>query len=211
MIKTFRQKQCLSQEELAEQSGLSLRTIQRAESGQKVSPSSIRSLAEFFEVDIDTLEQEDPNMTTEEEEKFSFIPRNLTYHRVAQLIIFSIVFFVCVSQWLAYYSAIDDVSDDASLGRILSIVAMIALGAAIFIYVFNMAKVTFYVSYYATASGFLVLSIALGYWTRDFSDSASYMLFFPVFYTIVLLALSIIHILQLALSLKAETTILVPK
>jgi len=210
LIKTLRQKQCLSQEELSELAGLSLRTIQRAESGQRVSPSSIRSLAEFFEVEVDTLEQEDSAMT-KEENKFNLIPQNLTYHRAAQLIIFAIAFFVCVIQWLAYYASFDEVTDDASLGRILSIVAMISLGAAIFIYVFNMAKVTYYVSYYVTASAFLVFAIALDFWTQDYSSSATYLLYFPVFYTLLLLTLSIIHVLQLAASLKGETTYYVAK
>ena len=150
-------------------------------------------------------------MANDESKKLNFLPRNLTYHRSAQLIIFIIAFFVCVTQWLAYYARITPDTSDASLWTILSYVSLIAVGAALFTYIFNMAKITFYWSYYITSGVFLVFAIALDFWTQDFSDSASYLLYFPVLYTIFLLALCIIHILQLALSLKAESTVLVPK
>lgn len=211
MIKTLRQKQHLSQEELGELTGLSLRTIQRAESGQRVSNSSMRSLADFFNVEVDALEKWGKNMTNEDNTKLSLIPQNLTYHRAAQLIIFSVVFIVCISQWLAYYASLNEVSDDASLGRILSIIAAIALGAAIFVYIFNMAKLTFYFSYYVITIAFLVLGIALDIWTQDFADSANYLLYFPIFYTLLLLVLCIIHVMQLALSLNSESVVVVSK
>lgn len=57
-IKSLRQKKHLSQEVLAELSGLSLRTIQRAESGHRVSYASLRSLAAAFDINVDELERE---------------------------------------------------------------------------------------------------------------------------------------------------------
>lgn len=57
-IKVQRQMRHLSQEQLAEKCRLSLRTIQRVESGHRVGYSSLRALALFFEMDIDELEQE---------------------------------------------------------------------------------------------------------------------------------------------------------
>ncbi len=63
-IKRQRQKQHLSQEQLAEESRLSLRTIQRAESGHRVSFASLRALATVFEIDVDQLEQELYTMDT---------------------------------------------------------------------------------------------------------------------------------------------------
>lgn len=57
-IKNLRQKKHLSQEDLAELSGLSLRTIQRVESGHRVSYASLRSLAVAFEINVDELERE---------------------------------------------------------------------------------------------------------------------------------------------------------
>lgn len=57
-VRMLRQRKHLSQEQLAETCGLSLRTIQRVERGHRVSYSSLRALAAVFETDIDTLEQE---------------------------------------------------------------------------------------------------------------------------------------------------------
>ena len=57
-IKVLRQKMLLSQEQLSELSGLSLRTIQRVEKGHRVSYASLRSLSVAFNMDVDELEQE---------------------------------------------------------------------------------------------------------------------------------------------------------
>ena len=57
-LKNLRQVKHLSQEDLAELSALSLRTIQRVESGHRVSYASLRSLAAAFEINVDKLEQE---------------------------------------------------------------------------------------------------------------------------------------------------------
>tara|TARA_R100001377_G_scaffold65307_1_gene40701 strand:+ start:2897 stop:3415 length:519 start_codon:yes stop_codon:yes gene_type:complete len=57
-IKEHRQAKHLSQEHLAELSGLSLRTIQRAESGYRISYASLRALAATFEINADELERE---------------------------------------------------------------------------------------------------------------------------------------------------------
>jgi transcriptional regulator with XRE-family HTH domain len=58
MIKILRSQNKLSQEELAESSGLSLRTIQRVEAGHRVSYRSLRALASTFNVEVDELEWE---------------------------------------------------------------------------------------------------------------------------------------------------------
>ncbi|MEC7960766.1 MAG: helix-turn-helix transcriptional regulator, partial [Pseudomonadota bacterium] len=55
MIKSLRTKHHYSQEQLARMSGLSLRTIQRVESGQSASLETLKSLAAVFEIDVDTL------------------------------------------------------------------------------------------------------------------------------------------------------------
>lgn len=57
-IKKLRKAQHLSQEQLSEAVKLSLRTIQRVEAGHRVGYSSLRALAEFFNKDVDELEQE---------------------------------------------------------------------------------------------------------------------------------------------------------
>lgn len=58
LIKELRQKRLLSQEQLAELCGLSLRTIQRVESGHRIGFASLRALAAEFDVNVESLEQE---------------------------------------------------------------------------------------------------------------------------------------------------------
>lgn len=58
LIKELRKQKLLSQEQLAQSTKLSLRTIQRVESGHRVGFASLRALANFFDKDLDALEQE---------------------------------------------------------------------------------------------------------------------------------------------------------
>lgn len=58
LIKELRQKRLLSQEQLAELCGLSLRTIQRVESGHRIGFASLRALATEFDINVESLEQE---------------------------------------------------------------------------------------------------------------------------------------------------------
>ncbi|MEQ8953342.1 MAG: hypothetical protein RL120_04350 [Gammaproteobacteria bacterium] len=71
----------------------------------------------------------------------------------------------------------------------LTYIAEIAFAAAIFTYIFIQARITFVWSYYATAAAFLVISIGVDYWTAPYAESPGYALLFPVFYTLMLLAL----------------------
>jgi len=57
-VRVLRRRFRLSQEQLAESSGLSLRTIQRVEAGHRVSYASLRAIAAVFDVDVDKLELE---------------------------------------------------------------------------------------------------------------------------------------------------------
>lgn len=58
IVKKLRDKNGWSQEQLAEYSGLNVRTIQRVESGQKASIETLKCLASVFEVDISKLTEE---------------------------------------------------------------------------------------------------------------------------------------------------------
>jgi transcriptional regulator with XRE-family HTH domain len=58
MIKELRSDKGWSQERLAELSGLSLRTIQRLESSNRVSAESLLALADAFEVEVEALEKD---------------------------------------------------------------------------------------------------------------------------------------------------------
>ncbi len=58
IVKQLRINRHLSQEQLAQMSGLNVRTIQRIESGHNASVESLKCLAAVLEVDIATLTQE---------------------------------------------------------------------------------------------------------------------------------------------------------
>ena len=58
IVKRLRQKSNWSQEQLAIMSGLSIRTIQRVESGQSASLETLKSLASVFETDVSKLTEE---------------------------------------------------------------------------------------------------------------------------------------------------------
>ena len=58
ILKELRISRHISQEQLAQMSGLNVRTIQRIESGNKASFESLKCLASVLEVDISTLNQE---------------------------------------------------------------------------------------------------------------------------------------------------------
>lgn len=58
IIKKLRESKSWSQEQLAIMSGLSTRTIQRIESGNKASIELLKSIAAVFEVDVLTLTKE---------------------------------------------------------------------------------------------------------------------------------------------------------
>ncbi len=58
IIKTRRQQKLLSQEQLAEVCGLSLRTIQRVEAGHRIGYASLKALAAQLDINVETLEQE---------------------------------------------------------------------------------------------------------------------------------------------------------
>ena len=58
IAKKLRAEKKWSQEQVAKFSGLSIRTIQRVESGQSASIETLKSLASVFEVDINKLTEE---------------------------------------------------------------------------------------------------------------------------------------------------------
>ena len=63
LIQKLRLQRGWSQQQLAELSGLNVRTIQRLEGGQRASVETLKSLAAVFEIDFSSL-QEEPDMNT---------------------------------------------------------------------------------------------------------------------------------------------------
>jgi len=79
-IQKLRLQHCWSQQQLAEASGLSVRTIQRLEAGQPASLESLKCLAAVFEMDSSTLAPErtlmnetETTRSQEEEEAFAHV------------------------------------------------------------------------------------------------------------------------------------------
>lgn len=77
---SIRERKLLSQEALAERSGLSLRTIQRLEAGHRVSYASLRAVALALQMDVDALEREIYAMKQTGED-FVEVPRWLRHLR----------------------------------------------------------------------------------------------------------------------------------
>lgn len=79
LIQKLRLKRGWSQQQLAEASGLSVRTIQRIETGHPASIETLKSLAAVFEIDFSTLKPEQTMTSTEtekqEEEAFKHVRR----------------------------------------------------------------------------------------------------------------------------------------
>src|SRR5476649_1984978 len=69
LIQKLRLQRGWSQEQLAEISGLSVRTIQRIERGQTASVESLKSLGAAFEIDFSALKE--PDMLTTENQSLS--------------------------------------------------------------------------------------------------------------------------------------------
>ena len=65
LVQKLRLQRGWSQEQLAELSGLSVRTIQRMERGLPASNETLKSLASVFEIEFSTLQAtQEPSMTT---------------------------------------------------------------------------------------------------------------------------------------------------
>ena len=77
LIQKLRLKRGWSQQQLAEASGLSVRTVQRIETGHPASVETLKSLAAVFEIDFSTLKPEQTMTSTDterqEDEAFRYV------------------------------------------------------------------------------------------------------------------------------------------
>ncbi|KXF82308.1 2TM domain-containing protein [Enterovibrio coralii] len=103
IIRKLRLQRGWSQEQLSEMSGLSVRTIQRLERGDKAGLESLKSLAAVFEVQVSDLQkQPEPDMTedvkyTEEEERVMNQVRDLKgfySHLVTYVLVIGMLFVI---------------------------------------------------------------------------------------------------------------------
>jgi transcriptional regulator with XRE-family HTH domain len=96
LIQKLRLKRGWSQQHLADASGLSVRTIQRIETGHSASAESLKSLAAVFEVDFSTLNPEQTVTSSmgalaekQEEEAFRYVRklRRFYFHLFQYIIV----------------------------------------------------------------------------------------------------------------------------
>jgi len=78
IVRKLRLQRGWSQEQLAEMSGLSVRTIQRIERGKKAGLESLKSLAAVFDVELSNLHEDtemksDETMTWEEQRALEYV------------------------------------------------------------------------------------------------------------------------------------------
>ena len=172
---------------------------------------SQEQLADFFDVSPDTLRRRDQHLLQMIMASAETARDPVARHRALQLILFVIAFFVTVFQWLGYRAYLTPEPSTASLWTILGYLASIALAASVFAAVFSLARVTFVRSYYLVIAAFVAGAVILGAIADPYRGSASYALTFPVYYSLMLLVLICLHTLQLALSLRGETALLVQR
>jgi transcriptional regulator with XRE-family HTH domain len=103
-IKKLRLERHWSQEQLAEMSGLSTRTIQRIESGQNADFETLKSLASVFEINLSSLNKKEEEEQLRIEDKKNQDLKGL--YKFIALAIFSlvIIFFVSYndSNWFLF-------------------------------------------------------------------------------------------------------------
>ena len=103
-IKTLRLERHWSQEQLAEMSGLSTRTIQRIESGQNADFETLKSLASVFEINLSSLNKKEEEEQLQIEEKQNEDIKGL--YKFIALAVFSLIitFFISFndSNWILF-------------------------------------------------------------------------------------------------------------
>ncbi len=98
-VKKWREERCWSQDYVAEISGISLRTIQRIESGATTSSDSIASLAAAFGVDVMALTLDinaEVEKTVEREEIKKFLQFKMSFgiHLVSYVLVITILLLI---------------------------------------------------------------------------------------------------------------------
>ena len=115
-IKKMRLERHWSQEQLAEMSGLSIRTIQRIENGENAGLESLKSLAAVFETNIeDSNKKEEVDQIRKEE---TYIQKLKGFYKLLGLALINLIlfFFIAVNDsdsegwWLFIYMLITWVS-----------------------------------------------------------------------------------------------------
>ena len=95
-LKQIREQQNLTQEELSEKSGISVRTIQRIESGTEPKGHTLKTLSKTLEISVDDLLNKKVEVlvedTTEKSIKNSEIESQINYQKVKMINLSSVLF-----------------------------------------------------------------------------------------------------------------------
>ena len=123
-IKKIRLERHWSQEQLAEMSGLSIRTIQRIENGENAGLESLKSLAAVFETNIeDSNKKEEAEQIRKEEE---YVQSVKGFYKLLGLALINLIIFL----WIA-------INDSDSEGWFLFLYMLIFLGILLGVYSLN--------------------------------------------------------------------------
>ncbi|KJG06558.1 MULTISPECIES: 2TM domain-containing protein [Photobacterium] len=117
IIRKLRLQRGWSQEQLSQLSGLSIRTIQRIEQGQKAGLESLKSLAAVFEIQVSDLQMEPPmnkeiSVTEDEKKALEYVKsiKEFYSHLVTYLFVISglfvINYFTSPGYWWAVWPAL---------------------------------------------------------------------------------------------------------
>ncbi|KJF83079.1 helix-turn-helix domain-containing protein [Photobacterium angustum] len=117
IIRKLRLQRGWSQEQLSQLSGLSIRTIQRIEQGQKAGLESLKSLAAVFEIQVSDLQMEPPmnkeiSITEDEKQAINYVKgikgfySNLTTYILVISALFVINYFTSPGYWWAVWPAL---------------------------------------------------------------------------------------------------------
>ncbi|MCG3864165.1 MULTISPECIES: 2TM domain-containing protein [unclassified Photobacterium] len=117
IIRKLRLQRGWSQEQLSQLSGLSIRTIQRIEQGQKAGLESLKSLAAVFEIQVSDLQMEPPmnkeiSITEDEKQAINYVKgikgfySNLTTYILVISALFVINYFTSPDYWWAVWPAL---------------------------------------------------------------------------------------------------------
>ncbi|WP_419206451.1 2TM domain-containing protein [Photobacterium leiognathi] len=117
IIRKLRLQRGWSQEQLSQLSGLSIRTIQRIEQGQKAGLESLKSLAAVFEIQVSDLQMELPmnkeiTITEDEKQALEYVKgiksfySNLTSYVLVIGMLFVINYFTGPDYWWAVWPAL---------------------------------------------------------------------------------------------------------
>ena len=101
LIQKLRLQRGWSQEQLAELSGLSVRTIQRLERGQPASLETLKALGAVFDVDVSTLQEPDMSLSADTPIKPASVPAAEAEEALAFAHVRSIkAFYVSLAQYV---------------------------------------------------------------------------------------------------------------